>query len=124
MWHVVRDIAKLMSMRHTRQPYDEAHEKLIAALRAINPSQDAMTDSPQALHYAREAIVSVWPVLPTMIDSLLGKADARIFSREDLRKLLANFAVELLIQQSGAANRWINAKHRARAPRAKKGSRR
>lgn len=51
----------------------------------------------------------MWPLLPSMIDASIGDVDARIFSREDLRTFLANFAVDILIAQSETVERWMDA---------------
>jgi len=45
---------------------------------------------------ASAALLEVFPELPATIDRLIGSADARIMSRADLRRLLAEFAVDVL----------------------------
>jgi hypothetical protein len=93
--------------------FDEAHERLLEAMRASRRRTLAAEPAP-SLHQAREALASVWPLLPSMIDAVVGESDARIFSRDDLRKFLANFAVDMLIAQADAVERWIDAEARQR----------
>jgi hypothetical protein len=52
---------------------------------------------------ARAALATVWPDLPQKIDALVGKADARILSSDELRKLFAEFAIDVL---------WLTQPHR------------
>lgn len=97
---------------------DDAERRLIEAIRASR-RRSLADDPPRALHDAREALVSVWPLLPSLIDERLGDADARIFSREELRGLLADFAVDVLIEQSHAIERYTESKARQRRRRRK-----
>jgi hypothetical protein len=85
---------------------DEAQQRLLE--RVIAFRRTALADD------AREAIVAVWPLLPSLIEEKLGAADARIFSREDLRALLAEFAVDVLLEQVQAIDRWSGTKARKR----------
>lgn len=97
---------------------DEAQRRLIDEVRASR--RRTLSDEPSpSLHQAREALVAVWPLLPSMIDEKIGTADARIFSREDLRGLLADFAVDVLIEQARTIERWIDSKARQRRRRKK-----
>lgn len=101
--------------------FDEAHAKLMEALKESR-RRALGSDAPQTMHYAREALVSVWPVLPGMIDHAVGQADARIFSKEELRTFLAEFAVDVMLGQADAIDRWIASRARAREKMLKTGA--
>lgn len=97
-----------------RDPIEAAQERLLATMRAHRSDEvlAAVDGDVRAHHLAREALASVMPQLPGMIDDRVGEANARIYSREDLRRMLADFAVELLIAQQGSVMRWMRAKAR------------
>lgn len=88
---------------------DEAQQRLLERVTAFR--RNALADD------AREAIVAVWPMLPSLIEERLGAADARIFTREDLRAFLAEFAVDVLFEQVQAIERWSGAKRPRRKRR-------
>lgn len=71
-----------------------------------------------AQHLAREAVVSSWPKLPALIAARIGVEDARIFSAGELRKLLSEFAVDVLLAQQDIVEDWI--KRRAEKRRKKR----
>jgi len=99
---------------------DKAAERLRAHLRAQQREEvHAAIDCEVTPHHlAREAVASVLPLLPGMIEARVGDADARIYSRNDLRRMLAEFAVDLLLAQTSTVMRWLRAKVREqRTPR-------
>lgn len=85
---------------------DEAQRRLLETVTTFR--RHALEDD------AREALVAVWPLLPSLIDEKVGGADARIFTREELRGLLAEFAVDVLLEQAQTIERWSGARLRAR----------
>lgn len=99
-------------------PLQAAHDKFLAHTREFR-REEAQADVPEyearAHHLARESLASVFPHLPGMIDEFVGQADARIYSREDLRKMLSDFAVRVLLTQSGSVMRWFRAVNRRKA---------
>jgi len=104
-------------------PIQQVQERLLATMRVHRREEvDAAFDSDvSSQHLAREAIASVLPLLPSMIDARVGNAQARIYSRDDLRRMLAEFAAELLVAQMGMAMRWLRASVSA-SRRAKEGA--
>lgn len=93
-----------------RDPIELAAERLRERL-----SCDGSLGAPHRL--ANAALASVLPLVPSMIDVRVGGADARIYSRAELRELLADFAAEILLEQAAAVPRYLRADRRVKGAR-------
>jgi hypothetical protein len=95
-------------MRHI----EHAQKKLAAALRAQRAEEALLSlDTDVRAHaLAREALVSALPSLSGLIEKRVGDADARIYSRQELREVLAEFAVDLMFVQMESVLHWLRAK--------------
>ncbi len=93
----------------------DAQTRLIEAVREARgvPVRD---NEHGVMHYALEALTSVVPQLPSMIDAAvqkaMGTANARIFSRVQMRRFLVQILVDTLVQQTYAITRWMRVRRR------------
>lgn len=78
----------------------------------------ALSEHDREARAALDATTTLIPQLPDMVESALdramGDADARIFSRSQLRRFLADYAIEMVLAQAGAIGRWTVARARRR----------
>jgi len=93
------------------QHIEHAQKKLAAALRAHRAEEVllALDTDARAHVLAREALVSALPALSGLIEKRVGEADARIYSRQELRAMLAEFAVDLMFAQMESVLHWLRA---------------
>lgn len=76
---------------------DEARQRIIAAIAAARGGED----SEAAVQIVQAAFSQVLPRIPAMIGDRLGPVDARIYTRAQMERYLAEFAVDILTVQTG-----------------------
>lgn len=94
----------------------KAQQRLIEAVREARDVVPATEAEDQTLTQALEAVTSVLPCMPdtlaSAVDRAMGDANARIFTRAQLREFLAQLLVDTLVQQTYAISRWMRVRRR------------
>lgn len=95
-------------MDRTLELLEEAQRRLLASLATRGTSEEA-----RALSIAHRALASVCPQIPALIEERVPVADAVILTKDTMRAVLAQFAVDILAIQTGEL-RELHPRQRAR----------